>query len=328
MLSAKPWKADAIVRLVISVFVCMIAGSLLTNLLHAGAQAGWKACVSTVAALGFLAATLVLLRRGWNLDNILRRAILLLCCFYGGFLLSVVAQHFSGPMPEAASGLQVFIGVLSFQGAGLVLVYCFIREHELTWSEAFGFGYRRRYALLLGLVAACVYLPIAEGLQWVSLLGMEHMPWLHLKPEEQQAVQALRSTGGVGERVVLGIVTIVVAPIMEEMLFRGILYPWGKQRGFPRLAFWGTAVLFAAVHANVAIFLPLFVLALALTVLYELTDNLLAPIAAHSLFNGLNFLKLYLAEGRSFLLLLLVLMVILIVALLLALSLKRDQANG
>jgi membrane protease YdiL (CAAX protease family) len=38
------------------------------------------------------------------------------------------------------------------------------------------------------------------------------------------------------------------------------------------------------------IFLPLTLLALALTWLYERTNNLLAPILAHSLFNGVNFL--------------------------------------
>jgi membrane protease YdiL (CAAX protease family) len=41
-------------------------------------------------------------------------------------------------------------------------------------------------------------------------------------------------------------------------------------------------------------FLPLFVLALVLTVLYEKTNNLLAPIAAHSAFNAVNFAMLLL----------------------------------
>jgi membrane protease YdiL (CAAX protease family) len=36
-------------------------------------------------------------------------------------------------------------------------------------------------------------------------------------------------------------------------------------------------------------FLPLVVLAVALTWLYEATNNLLAPILAHSLFNMANF---------------------------------------
>ena len=37
-------------------------------------------------------------------------------------------------------------------------------------------------------------------------------------------------------------------------------------------------------------------LALLLTALYELTDNLLAPIVAHALFNALNFITLFFVE--------------------------------
>jgi membrane protease YdiL (CAAX protease family) len=33
--------------------------------------------------------------------------------------------------------------------------------------------------------------------------------------------------------------------------------------------------------------------------LYERTNNLLAPIAAHSAFNGLNFAMLYVLERRA-----------------------------
>ena len=45
---------------------------------------------------------------------------------------------------------------------------------------------------------------------------------------------------------------------------------------------------------NLAILVPLFVLALTLTWLYEETDNLLAPILAHSLFHAANFVALIL----------------------------------
>jgi membrane protease YdiL (CAAX protease family) len=44
---------------------------------------------------------------------------------------------------------------------------------------------------------------------------------------------------------------------------------------------------------DAAALVPLFVLALALTWLYEKTGNLLAPIAAHSFFNAANLIVLY-----------------------------------
>ena len=70
-----------------------------------------------------------------------------------------------------------------------------------------------------------------------------------------------------------------------------------KQAGHPRIALWGASLAFAAIHVNLATFLPLLLLALILTWLYETTGNLLAPIAAHSLFNTMNFVLLYVAES-------------------------------
>jgi hypothetical protein len=95
------------------------------------------------------------------------------------------------------------------------------------------------------------------------------------------------------ERAIMGIVVIGIAPVGEELLFRGILYPAIKQAGFPHLALWGTSLLFAAIHANLAKFVPLLVLALVLTQLYERTNNLLAPIGAHVVFNALNFVLIF-----------------------------------
>jgi membrane protease YdiL (CAAX protease family) len=100
-------------------------------------------------------------------------------------------------------------------------------------------------------------------------------------------------------RLALGLVTILLVPVAEEIFFRGILYPWLKQIGFPRLALWGTAVMFAALHMNLVTFVPLMILALVLTSLYERTENLLAPIAAHGLFNAMNFALLYWLQEQA-----------------------------
>jgi hypothetical protein len=87
--------------------------------------------------------------------------------------------------------------------------------------------------------------------------------------------------------------------VAEEFIFRGMLYPFVKQLGWPRLAWVGVSFAFALIHDDAATFVPLFVLALALTWLYEKTDNLLAPITAHALFNAANLIVLCLAEEFS-----------------------------
>ena len=79
---------------------------------------------------------------------------------------------------------------------------------------------------------------------------------------------------------------VVVAPVAEEFLFRGYFYGVLKRHVglLPALLF--TAVLFAAVHTSVPVFLPLFVFAVCLTLAYEATGSLLVPILMHALFNS------------------------------------------
>jgi membrane protease YdiL (CAAX protease family) len=172
------------------------------------------------------------------------------------------------------------------------LVARFLREHQTSWAEGFGFSNQRRQAVLLGMLAAVIFLPVGWGLQQASALVMTHLPHFKLEPQEQLPVHALRVSMSWGGRVAMAVAAVLLAPLAEEVLFRGILYPAIKQAGHPRLALWGTALLFAAVHLNVATFVPLTVLALVLTALYEWTNNLLAPIAAHVLFNAFNVVLL------------------------------------
>jgi membrane protease YdiL (CAAX protease family) len=143
---------------------------------------------------------------------------------------------------------------------------------------------------------AIAILPVAWGLQFISMDALTRVGW---PPEEQLAVTLLANTKSWWLRVYLGAFAVVLAPVAEEFIFRGILYPFVKQLGWPRLAWVGVSFAFALIHDDAARFVPLFVLALALTWLYEKTDNLLAPIAAHSLFNGANLVLLFFAQNFS-----------------------------
>ena len=54
----------------------------------------------------------------------------------------------------------------------------------------------------------------------------------------------------------------------------------------------GTALLFALFLVNLLTFASLTAVALALIALYDFTDNLLAPITAHAVFNASNLIML------------------------------------
>ena len=300
MLSAKPWKADAIIRLVLSVIVCIFAGSLVLSVQHyasSGAKVSPKLFFPLAAAsFSGLAATLVLISKPWPPEAFSRRLVALMICAYSSLFLGMWVQQLSGVDAAGTSIWRVIVASLSFQGAGLILVARFLRVHQIDWTEAFGFSNQRRKAVLLGLLVALIFLPLGWGLQQASALVMTHLPHFKLQPEEQLSVHVLRVSMSWAGRITLGAAAILLAPVAEEVLFRGILYPAIKQAGFPRLALWGTVLLFAGVHMNLVTFVPLAVLALVLTALYERTDNLLAPIAAHALFNALNFVTLFLIE--------------------------------
>ena len=184
----------------------------------------------------------------------------------------------------------VLLATLGFQGATWILIPIFLRQHQAGWREAFGFrGPQLPRALLMAMLFVIAILPVAWGLQIISMNALTRAGW---PPEEQFAVTLLASTKSWWMRVYLGVFAVVLAPVAEEFIFRGMLYPYVKQLGWPRLAWFGVSFAFALVHDDAATFVPLFVLALALTWLYEKTDNLLAPIAAHSLFNAANLVIL------------------------------------
>ncbi len=212
-----------------------------------------------------------------------------------GTLLTLLVRGANGTKPELSVG-RMLVGVLSFQGVALVLVWRFICGHHLSWAEAFGFRNRPNRALRLGALAVGLFFPVGQLLQ---LLSIKLLTWLHLDPTAQAAVEVLRGANRGPGLVVFALVTIILVPLAEELVFRGILYPAIKNAGFPRLALWGTSALFATIHFNLASFLPLLLLALVLTWLDERADNLLAPIAAHSLFNAVNLGLFFLSAEFS-----------------------------
>jgi membrane protease YdiL (CAAX protease family) len=312
MAPAQPWKTEAVFRLLLSVILCAFAGSLVMAVIHFAGPGGTKAAKfypAAFLALGCLGFALALAQRPWTLENFLSRAIWLLACFYAGLFLGFWVLQTSWPDKAALPTQgQMLAAILSFQGSSLVLGWLFLREHQLGWSDAFGLRRGKARAVAMGAIAACLFLPLGSHLErasgsllkWGARQLSPLLPRLeNYQPEEQKSVQTLRTADSWSSRLLLGLATILVAPAAEEVLFRGVLYPWLKRRWGTTLALLLASAAFAFMHLNLVTFLPLFVLALILTFLYEWTNNLLAAITAHSLFNALNFAVLYLYERQN-----------------------------
>lgn len=77
---------------------------------------------------------------------------------------------------------------------------------------------------------------------------------------------------------------LVVAPITEEFIFRGVLlHRWGMKWGV-RPAIVLTSVLFGVLHSNL---IGLFVFGVVMSLLYLSTRSLLVPMAAHAINNAI-----------------------------------------
>lgn len=240
----------------------------------------------------------MLTEKPWRSVAVLQFCAAQFACLSLGLTLAGLLQKTGLAAFKPPDGFGLLLcATLGFQGATWVLIGFFLRQHHLRWRDAFGLRPAALpRALLAAVVALAVALPVVLALQQLSVAALEKIGW---PPQEQTAVQLVVTTKSWWTRAYLGVFAVVIAPVAEEFIFRGMLYPFIKQRGFPKLAWIGVSLLFAFIHLDAATFVPLVALALALTWLYEFTDVLLAPIAVHALFNAVNFAML-LWETRSF----------------------------
>jgi len=213
-----------------------------------------------------------------------------LCVLIGGMAIDLLQKAGVSGFKSLDDFGCILVGTLSFQGATWVLMGFFLRYHHVDWREELGFKNKNLLrSLLLTLALVVVILPAAFALQSVSLALMNKIGWT---PKDEMAVTLLTNAPTPTAHIYLVLFAVVLAPVAEEFIFRGVLFPFLKQLGMLRTAWIGLNLFFAFIHGDAAIFLPLFALSVALTWLYEKTDNLLAPMLAHALFNAINLVVL------------------------------------
>src|ERR1035441_8312556 len=151
----------------------------------------------------------------------------------------LAAKGRAGRVPAAGRFWRGAAGHAGFSGGGRAAHFIFLRQHQGGWREALGFhGPRLPRTLLMALLLAIAILPVAWGLQFISV---DALTWAGWRPKEQIAVTLLANTKSWWMRVYLGAFAVVLAPVAEEFIFRGMLYPFVKQLGWPRLAWVGVS---------------------------------------------------------------------------------------
>lgn len=178
-------------------------------------------------------------------------------------------RHLLGGAATYAAVVILLVGTLIFRNCSLISV--FARE-RLSFLRAL-------WRALLLLLAAYPVLMLVQAAAY-GVGGKDAPP--------QDIVQFLQNAGSLRDRGAVLLMAVLVAPVAEEIIFRGYLYPVGKKYLGSAVSAVMAGVLFAALHGHAASFPALFVLALVLTLSYEKSGNLLVPVLMHAVFNAVS----------------------------------------
>lgn len=221
----------------------------------------------------------VLSQKSWRLEEVLIPAGVVWVLAAMG-LLSIWLPNANHTLP----GLSTLWGtVLVIQLPIGLLIHRFLRRHETDWNRGFGFREPARPGLwwwVAGSVIACVSVLLVVNLGMQRLLQQ-----FGGRTDLQAAVLALQN-GPWTIQVTIAFTAIVLAPVIEEPLFRGILYQSCRDAGHPRLGLLATSLVFGIVHGNLPTLVPLTLFGGYQCWLYERTGNLLACILTHAGFNA------------------------------------------
>jgi membrane protease YdiL (CAAX protease family) len=201
-------------------------------------------------------------------DTAVWRALLVLATFFA-------TQGLIAQLLTSTGTPQGYVLAITYGAAALILAL--LTHQQRSSLPPLRFMPRRRAALLLG--------PLAGAASALASVGFIHL--LVRLGWEPTSDQQLDLHGG--EMVAVSVAVIAMAPLAEEIFFRGWLQRAIAAELVPerrhRAILYG-ALAFAAVHFG-SVYVPQFILGLLAGALYAGTGGLLPGILAHAVHNGL-----------------------------------------
>ncbi|MGI9595851.1 MAG: CPBP family intramembrane glutamic endopeptidase [Acidimicrobiales bacterium] len=204
-------------------------------------------------------------------------------------VMAVGAVYGSDPLPESSTRpiwtLLVFnVGLWIAYFAGPVLVKRITASGPLVDFDLRAGPAQIALSILIGIAAQLALLP---ALYWLVLRFMSGDP-------NSTAEELGDRVNNVGDALLFTVAVVVVAPIVEEWFYRGLLLPTLARRFGTAGGAVGSAAVFALVHQEVILLPGLFVLGLILAVLTIKTGRIGPAIVTHMAFNATTVVQLLL----------------------------------
>lgn len=250
---------------------------------------GWLALLGAVlfgAGLLYIAVRQLRVRRFLPPERYRGPGVLVLV-----LLVLALATILTAPFGADAAALLMGEGELTLLGAAVLLVATQAALLLVSWFLVFRPGALQALPPLPGRDPGDA---IRAGLGWGVLawlgatLVSAGVVWLLESLGYDAEPQAAEQAIAVVDPWLVVLAIVILAPIAEEVFFRGVVFnAWLRERG-RRWAFIGSSAVFALIHVSVVAVVPIFLLGLALAWVYERKGNLLAPIAMHLVVNGIS----------------------------------------
>lgn len=157
-----------------------------------------------------------------------------------------------------------------------VVVAAKLEHHSRTPSLA--------SAPVFGLTA---WVPVMLVLIPLGLLNVAVLDACGLAAPPQAVMAAFQGAPSVAERILFIVSVCAIAPVCEELIFRGVLYRGMRDMAGKAPAVVGSALLFTAIHLTPTHALGIFTVGCVLALLYERTGTIVAPMVLHAAHNTL-----------------------------------------
>ena len=203
--------------------------------------------------------------------------------FVGGLFilgLPIPTGRALGPGSDGISfQAEHILAVVALSSIFLFLILLILRADKDPVSYLKG-----RKVLINSIFSLLALVPVLVVTYFLSFLinelGLGNAPEL---------VEGLDSTWDI---LLLGIAIVIVAPFIEELLFRGYLFDQIRKRAGSVLTIVVTSLLFALVHFSLVTILPVFFMGLIMGVLRENSGSILPSFLFHSANNLLALIVL------------------------------------
>jgi membrane protease YdiL (CAAX protease family) len=191
---------------------------------------------------------------------------------------------------QSPLGTTVFMAAMYGVSALVVLLPFFIRG--LTWKEILGrLGLWKRPELRMVPWVLFLYgLYIVVSLALVAVVMSLNLPGVDLAQPQENGFEGVRQWH---ELVAAFVALVVLAPVFEEIIFRGYLFGQLRRRAGFVVSALVTSLVFAVVHLQLNVGLDVFALSLMMCVARERFDSIYPTILMHMFKNLLAYMLLF-----------------------------------